>query len=194
VTLTYTGETYSGDRWVRMVDAAYLVLLIAIVWAVIRRRRPWIRRVSAAGQQRLRLTAMVLAIAVGSLGGLVIAIQPPGQHGIYRWSGYAVGSTMVAGALLYAIGLGVWLDRTAFALRLSGWVLMAAALVVPSTLTLALPVVAAMLVTVANIPPGPRGPRRPTEPIMASPISRPPTPSARTWPADEEQRPVSKGQ
>jgi hypothetical protein len=159
-----------------MVDAAYLVLLIAIVWAVIRRRRPWIRRVRHAGQQRLRLTAMVLAITVGSLGGLVIAIQPPGQHGIYRWSGYAVGSTMLAGALLYAIGLGVWLDRTAFALRLSGWVLMAAALVVPSTLTLALPVVAAMLVTVANLPPGPRGPRRPTEPIMASPISRPPTP------------------
>jgi hypothetical protein len=84
---------------------------------------------------------------------------------------------MLAGALLYAIGLGVWLDRTAFALRLSGWVLMAAALVVPSTLTLALPVVAAMLVTVATIPPGPRGPRRPTEPIMASPTSRPPTPS-----------------
>jgi hypothetical protein len=155
-----------------MLDAAYLVLLIAIVWAIIRRRRPWIRTVSAAGQQRLRLTTMVLAIAVGSLGGLVIAIQPPGQHGIYRWLGYAVGSTMLAGALLYAIGLGVWSDRTAFALRLSGWVLMATALAVPSTLTLALPVVAAMLVTVANIPPGPFRPRRPTEPIRASPTSQ----------------------
>jgi hypothetical protein len=47
------------------------------------------------------------------------------------------------------------------ALRLSGWLLMAAALAVPSTLTLALPLVAAMIVTVANIPGG-RGPRRST--------------------------------
>ena len=152
-----------------MIDIAYLVLLIAIVWAIIRRRRPWIRTVSAAGQQLLRLTAMALVLAVGSLGALVIAIQPPGQHGIYRGLGYAIGSTMLAGALLYALGLCLWRDRTAFALRLSGWVLMAAALVVPSTLTLALPVVAAMLVTVATIPPRPYGPRRPTEPIIWSP-------------------------
>ena len=144
-----------------MLDIAYLAFLIAMVWAVIRRRRPWIGRVSGAGQQGLRLTAMVLAIAIGSLGCLVIAIQPPGQHGIYRWLGYAVGSTMLVGALLYAIGLVVWLDRPAFALRLSGWMLMAAALVVPSTLTLALPVVAAMVVTLANLPSG-QGPQRST--------------------------------
>jgi hypothetical protein len=144
-----------------MLDIAYLVFLIALAWAVIGRRRPWISRVGGGGQQGLRLTAMALAIAVGGLGCLVIAIQPPGQHGIYRWSGYAVGSTMLVGALLYAIGLWSWLDRTAFALRLSGWILMAAALVVPSTLTLALPVVAAMVVTVANIPSG-RGPERST--------------------------------
>jgi hypothetical protein len=144
-----------------MLDIAYLVFLIALGWAVIGRRRPWISRVSGPGQQGLRLTAMVLAIAIGSLGCLVIAVQPPGQHGIYRWLGYAVGSAMLVGALLYAIGLGVWLDRAAFALRLSGWLLMAAALVVPSTLTLALPGVAAMVVTVANIPSG-RGPQRST--------------------------------
>src|SRR5215216_315293 len=60
----------------------------------------WIGRVSDAGQQGLGLTAMVLAIAVGGLGGLVIAIQPAGQHGIYRWSGYAVGLAMVTGAAL----------------------------------------------------------------------------------------------
>jgi hypothetical protein len=144
-----------------MLDLAYLVFLIALVWAVSRRRRPWISRVSAASQQALRLTAMVLAIAIGSLGCLVIAIQPPGQHGIYRWLGYAVGSTMLVGALLYAIGLVIWLDRSAFALRLSGWMFMAAALVVPSTLTLALPVVAGMVVTVADIPSG-RGPQRST--------------------------------
>jgi hypothetical protein len=39
--------------------------------------------------------------------------------------------------------------------------LMAAALVVPSTLTLALPVVAAMVVTLADVPSG-RGPQRST--------------------------------
>jgi hypothetical protein len=137
-----------------MLDLAYLVFLIALVWAVIRRRRPWISRISAASRQALRLAAMVLAIAIGSLGCLVIAIQPPGQHGIYRWLGYAVGSTMLVGALQHTIGLAIWLDRPAFALRLSGWMLMAAALVVPSTLTLALPVVAAMVVTLANIPSG----------------------------------------
>jgi len=40
-------------------------------------------------------------------------------------------------------------------------ILMAAALVVPSTLTLALPVVTAMVVTLADIPSG-RGPQRST--------------------------------
>ena len=54
-------------------------------------------------------------------------------------------------ALLYAIGLVVWLDRTAFVLRLSGWVLMAAALVVPLTLTPVLPVVAAMVVPASRL-------------------------------------------
>jgi hypothetical protein len=144
-----------------MIDVAYLVFLIALVWAVIRRRRPWIRRVGGAGQQALRLTTLALAIAIGALGCLVVAIQPPGQQGIYRWLGYAAGSTLLAGALLCSIGLCIWLDRPAFALRLSGWMLMAAALVVPSTLTLALPVVAAMVVTLANIPSG-EGPQRPT--------------------------------
>jgi len=144
-----------------MLDIAYLVFLVALVWAVIRQRRPWIGRVSGAGQQGLRLTALVVAIAIGSLGMLVIAIQPAGQHGIYRWLGYAVGSTMLVGALLYTIGLAVWLDRPALALRLSGWMLMAVALVVPSTLTLALPVVAALVVTLANIPSG-QGPQRST--------------------------------
>jgi hypothetical protein len=157
-----------------MLDLAYLVFLIAIVWAAIRRRRPWIRRVGAASQQALRLTAMVLAIAIGSLGCLVIAVQPPGQHGVYRWLGYGIGSAMLVGALQYAIGLGIWLDRPALALRLSGWLLMAAALVVPSTLTLALPVVAAMVVTLATIPSG-RGPH------ADRPDGQGPTPQPSWW-------------
>jgi hypothetical protein len=153
-----------------MLDIAYLVLLATVVWAATRWRRPWIRRLGDAGRRRLRLLAAVLTLGIAGLGGLVIAIQAPGeQTGIYRSSGYALGAVLLAGALVYASGLAVWHGRIAFLLRLSGWVLMTVALVVPSTLTLALPVVAALLATVANIPADAKQTQRP----MADPYPNP---------------------
>jgi hypothetical protein len=145
-----------------MLDLAYLVLLGAVAWAVVQRRRPWVRRLSGPGRRRLRLVMMLLTVAVAGLGILLIAVQAPEeQSGIYRWSGYAVGATLVVGALLYAVGLYRWHGRAAFALRLSGWLLVTAALAVPSTLTLALPLAAAMVVTVAAVPPDTGTPGRP---------------------------------
>jgi hypothetical protein len=153
-----------------MPDLAYLVLLGAVVWAVVRRRRPWVRRLGTAGRRRLRLLVMVLTIAVAWLGVLLIAAQVPGQQsGIYRWSGYAVGAALLGGALLHAVGLSRWHGRAAFALRLSGWVLLTATLMVPSTMTLALPLAAAMVVTLATVPPDSGTQGRPVVHPSASP-------------------------
>lgn len=139
-------------------------------WAVVRRRRPWVRRLGGPGRRRLRLAMMVLTVAVAWLGVMLIAAQAPGQQsGIYRWSGYAVGAALLGGALLHAVGLARWHGRAAVALRLSGWVLLTAALMVPSTMTLALPLAAAMVATLATAPPdaGTRG--RPVVHPSASP-------------------------
>jgi peptidoglycan/LPS O-acetylase OafA/YrhL len=145
-----------------MIALAYLVLLGAVAWAVVRWRRPWVRRLSGPGRRRLRLAMMVVTVAVAGLGVLLIAAQAPEeQSGIYRWTGYAVGAALLGGALLYAVGLYRWHGGAAFALRLWGWVLVTAALMVPSTLTLALPLAAAMVVTLATVPPDTGTPRRP---------------------------------
>jgi hypothetical protein len=113
---------------------------------------------------------MVVTLAVAGLGVMLIAVQAPEeQSGIYRWSGYAVGAALLGGALLYAAGVYRWYGRTAFALRLWGWVLVTAALAVPSTLTLALPLAAAMVVTVATVPPDTGTPERPVvDPSVSS--------------------------
>jgi hypothetical protein len=56
---------------------------------------------------------------------------------------------LTLGALVYLCGIGVWRGRTARVCRVAGWGAMAAALAVPSTLTLALPLLVLLAPTLA---------------------------------------------
>lgn len=59
---------------------------------------------------------------------------------------------MSLGSIVYAAGLLVWRGRQALALRILGWALMVVAFVIPSTLTLGLPLVALLAVALVPIP------------------------------------------
>jgi hypothetical protein len=60
-----------------------------------------------------------------------------------------------AGAVIYVGGTVLGRGRLALRLRWIGWIVMTAPLLVPSTFSLALPVVAALAVTLRPLPPRP---------------------------------------
>jgi hypothetical protein len=59
---------------------------------------------------------------------------------------------LLVGSMLYLSGLALWHERIGFAARLSGWILAVAALAIPSTLTVLLPL-AALLGLTLHAPP-----------------------------------------
>ena len=66
--------------------------------------------------------------------------------------GWTIGAAVSLGSVVYAAGLLAWRGGRALGLRVVGWVLMVAALAIPSTLTLGLPLVALLALTLAPIP------------------------------------------
>jgi hypothetical protein len=64
---------------------------------------------------------------------------------------WLIGLAAIGGSILYGVGLLSWWGGTAFMLRLLGWLLMTLALAIPSTMTLALPLVALLVPTLVTI-------------------------------------------
>jgi hypothetical protein len=128
---------------------AYAFLAGVMVWALGRRGGPWVLQLSEPGQQRVRLAAGTLDVAVGALGIAVLGLQL-GDHA--HVAGWIIGGAVSLGGVLYAAGLLAWRGGRALGLRVLGWVLMVAAFMFPSTLTLGLPLVALLVVVLAPIP------------------------------------------
>jgi hypothetical protein len=120
-----------------------------LAWTLGRRGGPWVLRLSEPGQQRVRLAAGMLDTAVGAVGIAVLGLQL-GDHA--HALGWTIGGAVSLGSIVYAAGLLAWRGGQALGLRVLGWVLMVAALVIPSTLTLGLPLVALLSLTLAPIP------------------------------------------
>jgi len=129
--------------------AYYAFLAGVLAWALGRRGGPWVLRLSEPGQQRVRLAAGMLDTAVGALGIAVLGLQL-GDHA--HLLGWTIGGAVSLGSIVYAAGLLVWRGGRALGLRVLGWVLMVAAFMFPSTLTLGLPLVALLVVVLAPIP------------------------------------------
>jgi len=130
---------------------AYVFLAGVIAWALGRRGGPWILRLREPGQQRVRLAAGMLDTAVGAIGIAVLGLQLGGDdHALVL--GWTIGAAVSLGSIVYAAGLLAWRGGQAPSLRVLGWVLMVAAFVIPSTLTLGLPLVALLVLTLAPIP------------------------------------------
>jgi len=66
---------------------------------------------------------------------------------------YALTGALTIGGASYLCGAILGVERFARPLRWFGWVLMSVALVVPSTFSLALPIVAALAVSLRRLPP-----------------------------------------
>jgi hypothetical protein len=129
----------------------YAFLAGVIVWAFGRRGGPWILRLGEPGQQRVRLAAAMLVTAVSAMGIAVLGLQLGGDDHAHVL-GWTVGAAVSLGGAVYAAGLLAWRGGQALGLRILGWVLMVMALVIPSTLTLGLPLVALLAVALAPIP------------------------------------------
>jgi hypothetical protein len=128
----------------------YGFLARVIVWAFGLRGGPWILRLGEPGQQRVRLAAAMLVTAVSAMGIAVLGLQLVGDHA--HVLGWTIGAAVSLGGAVYAAGLLAWRGGQALGLRILGWVLMVMALVIPSTLTLGLPLVALLAVALAPIP------------------------------------------
>jgi hypothetical protein len=130
---------------------AYGFLAGVIAWAFGRRGGPWILRLSEPSQQRVRLAAGMLATAVGAMGIVVLGLQLEGGDHAHVL-GWTIGAAVSLGGVVYVAGLLAWRGGQALGLRILGWVLMVTALVIPSTLTLGLPLVALLALALAPIP------------------------------------------
>jgi hypothetical protein len=130
---------------------AYAFLAVVIAWALGRRGGPWVLQLSEPGQQRVRLAALMLDTAVGALGIAVLGLQLGGDDHAHLL-GWTIGGAASLGSIVYAAGLFTWRGSRALGLRVGGWVLMVAAFVIPSTLTLGLPLVALLALALAPIP------------------------------------------
>ena len=133
-----------------MVLLAYAFLAGAIAWALGRRGGPWILRLGEVGRQRVRLCAGMLDTAVAAIGIAVLGLQFGGDdHALVL--GWTIGAAVTVGSVVYAGGLLAWRGGRALGLRVVGWVLVVAASAIPSTLTLGLPLVALLALTLAPI-------------------------------------------
>jgi hypothetical protein len=130
---------------------AYGFLVGLTAWTFGRRGGPWILRLSEPGQQRVRLAAGMLATAVGAMGMAVLGLQLGGDGHAHALA-WTIGAAVSLGGVVYAAGLLAWRGGQALGLRILGWVLLVTALVIPSTLTLGLPLVALLAVALAPIP------------------------------------------
>jgi hypothetical protein len=135
---------------------AYAFLAGVVAWTLGRRDAPWVLRLTEPGRRRVRLAAGILDTVVAAVGIAVLGLQL-GDNG--HLLGWTIGGALSLGSIVYAGGLLAWRGGQALGLRVLGWVLMAAALVIPSTLTLGLPLVALLALTLAPIPQ-----RRPAQP------------------------------
>jgi hypothetical protein len=128
---------------------AYAVLAGMLAWALGRRGGPWVLQLSEPGQQRVRLAAGMLTTSVGAVGIAVLGLQL-GDHA--HVLGWVIGGAVSLGSIVYAAGLLAWQGGRALGLRVLGWILMVAAFMFPTTLTLGLPMVALLALTLAPIP------------------------------------------
>jgi uncharacterized membrane protein len=126
-----------------MILLAYGCLVAALAGFLMRRRA---FRLSRRSELLARLFGMIGAAATASVAVLVLVVADPPIFG------RVILFSLLLGSVLYLCGLALWHERAGFALRLSGWILAVAALAVPSTLTLLLPLGCALALALRSAP------------------------------------------
>jgi hypothetical protein len=91
-------------------------------------------RLSHLARVFARVFGMIGATATASIALVLLGANHPSTVGVVLLV------LLCSGSVLYLCGLAPWHERAGYALRLAGWILAVAALAIPSTLTLLLPV------------------------------------------------------
>jgi hypothetical protein len=131
-----------------MIFIAYLLFLAAVIWLFLHGRgSPSNRRIEAP----VRIVAGTIGVALAAVGLILLA----------RHTATPVGAAMLIAlaiaASLYVCGILAWRGRPAYWLRISGWAGMTIVLLIPSTLSLALPFIALLAWTLRASSQDPRG-------------------------------------
>lgn len=102
---------------------------------------------------RLRIVTLVLALGLSAVGITVVidVARDPFESWETAQLAYLLFSGLTLGGIIYSIGTVMWAGRRALVLRAFGWTVMAVPIFVPSTLSLLLPVVAVLFVTLRHI-------------------------------------------
>jgi hypothetical protein len=127
-----------------MVFLAYLTLSVALLSLFGRETRSWLRKAETQRELAVRVVALVAGVA-GVLTGVVLLEGESGRE-------LRLLALLAGGSSIFVLGVILWRGRAALMLRTLGWVLAVGALVVPSILTLALPPVALLIVTLGRAP------------------------------------------
>jgi hypothetical protein len=128
-----------------MILGAYLLFLV-LLWIVYLAGR----RLLAPGAAPLA-GSTIRSLAATGAGALVIgalailSTSSPSAYGVILLLVFA------SGGALYALGVVVWGGRLALTVRILGWAGIVVALLAPSVLTLALPLVALLAVTLRPV-------------------------------------------
>jgi hypothetical protein len=128
----------------KMVFLAYLTLSVALLSLLGRETRTWLRK--AEPQRELAVRIGALAIGFAGVVAAVVLLEGESGRELRLLASLAVGSSV------FVLGVILWRGRAALMLRALGWVLAVGALAVPSILTLALPPVALLIVTLGRAP------------------------------------------
>lgn len=131
-----------------MILVAYLSLVGAIFWLLRGEGHDWIERFRPRVVMSIRIATSLIAVLLQLVGALVLVGAASELNALTITLAVAI----IGGGFLYFQGVVLWRRQGAYSLRVVGWCLVAAALSVPSTLTLALPLVATMAVVLVPIP------------------------------------------
>lgn len=123
-----------------------LLLVVAAVIATLS-GGTWVRRLS--DQRRLVLRWLLILLTFSMLGAdllLLVSSQEPTE-----FPGLVILLVYATGALLMLGGLALWVGQGALLLRFLGWSLMVLAAAIPSVLSLSLPPLAALALTLVGM-------------------------------------------
>ena len=106
------------------------------------------------GLIRITTAALATLIAAGAVVRLNHVVNAPALTWSTDPGAYLIPGAVVFGGALYAAASAVGARRVAVDARRAGWIVMACALIVPSTFSLALPLLAPLVVTLGRAPSG----------------------------------------
>lgn len=138
-----------------LVYPAYLALAGYGVWTVVRWRRPyrpWVAGLDRRAQDAVRTVAGGLSLLVGMLTSVLFVSSGETHASLSEaFVTYLALSALLTGSALYTLGAVIWRGRSGFRLRVTGWLFLVVIAAIPSQLTLLLPLVVPLVLTLHEL-------------------------------------------